>query len=276
MKNEKELEGFTSIDQKIDQTEEVHDTIEQVVEYNENQKGESTVDLHLTEDGQFQEPNPLEMALYDVQASVRDAHNTSKLKMYYDNNIKDEFLAGVKGSRDVMVLNHVNRNKWDETQNPDVIGKDKHNPITGLSGSIAFRNNNPGALKLEYKGAKLGKTVTQNGRSREQALNKAKEIYDGVVTLDRAGFIVFDNKDFGTAAQNTLMMRRFKKDTIKSMLPKYAVKDDSGDTHHWNYYKAIVSYGDSKGVNLRNREIGSFDKDEMKALTFAMSKVEGV
>ena len=270
--------GTEIIDTKIENNELQQEADSFVQDYETEQKNISEVDLGLSDQPEVEplpEPNPWDVAFYETQMPIRHAHYQSQVKGFYDNMIKDEFLSGVEGDRTPMQLEHKNRNQWDESQDWKQIGKNKHNPITGLSGTIAFRNNNPGALKLEFKGAVLGKTTTKRGRSRATALAKAKELYDGVVTLDRAGFVVFDNKDYGKAAQERLMMRRFKGDTIKQMLPKYAIKDGSGDTHHWNYYKAIVSYGDSKGVDLRERKIGDFNTEEMKVMTFAMAKVEG-
>ncbi len=164
----------------------------------------------------------------------------------------------------------------DDKLNWQDIGKGKTNPITGLSGTIAHRNRNPGALKLEFANAILGKTISSSKmRSRETAINRAKELYDGVITLDRAGFIVFDSVESGRGAQVQLLMRAHKARTIEQMLPKYAIPDGSGVTHHKEYAKAIYKHGDMHGVDLRDKKIGDMSKDEVKILTRAMARVEG-
>jgi LysM repeat protein len=155
------------------------------------------------------------------------------------------------------------------------LGKNKINPITGLDGSIARRNRNPGALKLEFGGAILGNTVSKLKRTRGRAIKDAKKAYDGVVTLDRAGFIIFDSVLSGQAAQKKLLINKHKGRTIEEMLPKYAIKDGSGDTHNAAYARRIHAYAKSQGVDLKGKKIGEMSEKEIRVLTRAMAKVEG-
>jgi len=164
---------------------------------------------------------------------------------------------------------------WDQTQDPNQIGLNNYNPITGITGTIAKRNRNPGALKLEYKGAKLGGKVSTTPRSRRAAIKRAKELYPGAVTLDRGGFIVFDNEASGKAAQIRLQQRAHKDRTIPEMLNKYAIDDGSGKAHNKNYANRIYSETAKAGYNLKGKKIGDMSSKELNSMVLAMAKVEG-
>ncbi len=192
----------------------------------------------------------------------------------FDYMSKTAFLAGVQDSSAMDHKGTPSATTWDENNDWNQLGLNKYNPITGKRGTIAHRNNNAGALKMEYKGARLGNVTSTTPRSRGNAVKRAKELYDGVVTLDRSGFIVFKNKEYGKAAQIRLQQRRFKKDTIETMLPKYAVKDGSGNTHHKKYAEFIHNYAEQNGTTLSGK-IGNFSQKQLKILTLAMAKVEG-
>jgi hypothetical protein len=189
--------------------------------------------------------------------------------------IQKEAVAEIRKSMDLLSINNDTEaadekfGKWQD------ISKDGVNKITGKSGTITERNNNPGALKLDFKGALIGTKVGDSERPRKEALVKAKKLYDGVVTIDRGGFIIFKDVLSGKKAQAELMTRSFKDDTVSKMLPKYAVADGSGETHHIEYEKSIYKHTDKLGFNLRTKKIGDMSIEEIEALTGAMARVEG-
>jgi len=90
-------------------------------------------------------------------------------------------------------------------------------------GSVSWRNNNPGNLKLEYAGS-ADKTVT-TPRSHDAALKSARDRFYGVVALDQWGNAVFESPEAGRAVHATLLSGRHGDRTIPEMLGRYA-RDD--------------------------------------------------
>lgn len=76
---------------------------------------------------------------------------------------------------------------------------------TALEGSIAWRNNNPGNLKHEYK--ESADASAQSRRTKEVALADAKRKYSGVVGLDQWGYAAFESYEAGRAAMLTLVVK---------------------------------------------------------------------
>ena len=119
-------------------------------------------------------------------------------------------------------------------------------------GTVAWRNNNPGNLKFEYKG---DADQTHNvSRSREQALASAQRRYDGVVDLDQWGNAIFATPEQGRAAKIKLLTNNGDL-TVRELLPKYSTADYSGNTNHAAQERAIYAVGDARGENLRGKQI---------------------
>ena len=59
------------------------------------------------------------------------------------------------------------------------------NWLAAHGGTVAWRNNNPGNLKFEFKGS--ADSSVHSHRSKEKALESAQSHYDGVVDLDGRG-----------------------------------------------------------------------------------------
>ena len=99
-------------------------------------------------------------------------------------------------------------------------------------------------MKLEFAGAILDGTISPSDmRSRDKAIADARRLYGkGVVTLDRAGFIIFDNVKSGQEAAKKMMGTVFKKYNIKEMVPRYAISDGSGKAAKETYIKYIEKH----------------------------------
>src|SRR5512141_1776895 len=75
-------------------------------------------------------------------------------------------------------------------------------------GSVSWRNNNPGNLKLEFVGS-ADKTV-KTARTRERAVRDAKTFYQGVVDLDQWGNVIFESYEAGRAAKIRLLEKKHR------------------------------------------------------------------
>ncbi|TLX20853.1 peptidoglycan-binding domain-containing protein [Thermomonas fusca] len=140
-------------------------------------------------------------------------------------------------------------------------------------GTVAWRNNNPGNLKFEYKG---DADQTHNvARSKEQALASAQRRYDGVVDLDQWGNAIFATPQQGRAAKIKLLTNNGDL-TVKELLPKYSTADYSGNTNHAAQEQAIYAVGDARGVNLRGKRISQMTPTEIAALADGIGKFEGM
>jgi hypothetical protein len=140
-------------------------------------------------------------------------------------------------------------------------------------GSVSWRNNNPGNLKLEYAGS-ADKTVT-TPRSYDAALKSARDRFDGVVALDQWGNAVFESPEAGRAAHATLLSGRHGDRTIPEMLGRYARDDYTGKADTEAYAKSVYAVGDRQGVDLRDKKIKDLSAKEFGALLDGMKKVEG-
>ncbi|WP_156880257.1 peptidoglycan-binding domain-containing protein [Thermomonas fusca] len=140
-------------------------------------------------------------------------------------------------------------------------------------GTVAWRNNNPGNLKFEYKG---DADQTHNvSRSREQALASAQRRYDGVVDLDQWGNAIFATPEQGRAAKIKLLTNNGDL-TVRELLPKYSTADYSGNTNHAAQERAIYAVGDARGVNLRGKQISQMTPTEISALADGIGQFEGL
>lgn len=144
---------------------------------------------------------------------------------------------------------------------------------TRSGGSVSWRNNNPGNLKLEYAGS--ADPTVKTKRTKAQALKSAQSRYDGVVDLDQFGNVIFATEEAGRAAKAKLLTGTHGNKTIENMLPDYAKDDYSGRSNHATYAAGIYKMADAQGVNLRGKKIGDMNQPEMSALLDGMKKVEG-
>ncbi|WNX61349.1 hypothetical protein RWU60_07525 [Acinetobacter baumannii] len=142
------------------------------------------------------------------------------------------------------------------------------------NGTVAWRNNNPGNLKFEFKGS-ADKTV-KSKRSREKALSDAQKRYQGVVDLDQWGNAIFATPELGASAKAQLLKRNFGNLTIPQMLKKYAKSDYSGKANYKSYENIINSEAGRRGVSLTNKIISGLTKEEFEALAMGMVIAEGL
>lgn len=140
-------------------------------------------------------------------------------------------------------------------------------------GTVAWRNNNPGNLKLEYAGSDDPTVKTK--RTKANALAEAKKRYEGVVNLDQFGNVIFSTQEAGRAAQAKLLTQTHGRKTVEEMLPDYAKDDVSGKANHKAYANGIYKIADAQGVDLRGKKIGDLNPQELSALLDGMKKVEG-
>lgn len=145
---------------------------------------------------------------------------------------------------------------------------------TRNNGTVAWRNNNPGNLKFEFKGS-ADKTV-KSKRTKEKALADAKRRYEGIVALDQWGNAIFETYEAGAVAKAKLLKSNHADKTVAKMLRSYAKSDYSGKTNYAAYEKTIYKQGDSLGVDLRSKTIGQMSPKEFEALAVGMVKAEGV
>lgn len=141
-------------------------------------------------------------------------------------------------------------------------------------GTVAWRNNNPGNLKFEFKGS-ADKSV-KSKRTKEKALSDARKRYEGVVALDQWGNAIFETYEAGAVAKAKLLKSAHADKTVAKMLRSYAKDDYSGKTNYAAYENTIFKEGDRLGLDLRNKTIGQMSQKEFEALAVGMVKAEGV
>ena len=145
---------------------------------------------------------------------------------------------------------------------------------TRTGGTVAWRNNNPGNLKFEFKGS-ADKTV-KSKRTKDKALSDARKRYAGVVALDQWGNAVFETMEAGAIAKAKLLKKQHSDKTFSKMLRSYAVDDYSGKTNYKAYEDTINKTAAAKGVSLKGKKIGEMSEAEFAALAEGMVKAEGV
>lgn len=145
---------------------------------------------------------------------------------------------------------------------------------TRTGGTVAWRNNNPGNLKFEFKGS-ADKTV-KSKRTKDKALSDAQKRYAGVVALDQWGNAVFETMEAGAIAKAKLLKKQHGDKTFQQMLRGYAVDDYSGKTNYKAYEATINKTAAAKGVSLKGKKIGEMSQAEFAALAEGMVKAEGL
>lgn len=145
---------------------------------------------------------------------------------------------------------------------------------TRSGGTVAWRNNNPGNLKFEFKGS-ADKTV-KSKRSKDKALRDAQKRYAGVVALDQWGNAVFETMEAGAVAKARLLKQQHSNKTFPEMLRSYARDDYSGKTNYKSYEATINRTANEEGVNLKGKKIGEMTELEFSTLAKGMVKAEGV
>lgn len=145
---------------------------------------------------------------------------------------------------------------------------------TRTGGTVAWRNNNPGNLKFEFKGS-ADKTV-KSKRSKEKALSDARKRYAGVIALDQWGNAIFETMEAGAVAKAKLLKKQHGNKTFSQMLRSYAVDDYSGKTNYKAYEATINRTAVERGVNLKGKKIGEMTDAEFAALAEGMVRAEGV
>lgn len=144
--------------------------------------------------------------------------------------------------------------------------------LKASGGTVAWRNNNPGNLKLEFKGSEAGSHTT---RSKAAALASAQKEYGGVVDLDQHGNAIFKDYESGRAAQEKLISKKWGDDTVEEMVHSYSKKDYSGPTHYENQIKTIYATAAAEGFDLHGKKISDMSQKELDALADGVSKAEG-
>lgn len=145
---------------------------------------------------------------------------------------------------------------------------------TRTGGTVAWRNNNPGNLKFEFKGS-ADKTV-KSKRTKEKALRDAQKRYDGVVALDQWGNAVFETMEAGAIAKARLLKQQHSQKNFSQMLRSYAKDDYSGKTNYASYEAIINRTAKEKGVSLKGKKIGEMTDAEFAALAEGMVRAEGL
>jgi peptidoglycan hydrolase-like protein with peptidoglycan-binding domain len=146
--------------------------------------------------------------------------------------------------------------------------------LTASSGTVAWRNNNPGNLKFEFQGS--ADTTVRAKRSKEDALAMARNLYEGVVDLDQWGNAVFENYEAGRIAQKDLLLRDSMRDrTVEELVKRYSTADYSGITHHANQVAIIHATASAQGLDLHGRKVLDMSSEEVDALADGLAKAEG-
>jgi|GEM_PF-6654426 len=143
--------------------------------------------------------------------------------------------------------------------------------VSAENGTVSWRNNNPGNLKLEYAGV-VDKTDAV--RSKEQALATAQHAYKGVVDLDQHGNIVFENYDAGRAAQLQHIEKRHAQHTVEELIRDYSKPDYSGAVHYDAQAKDIHAVAAAEGQDLTGKKVKDMTTEEKGALLDGISHFE--
>ena len=145
--------------------------------------------------------------------------------------------------------------------------------IERSGGTVAWRNNNPGNLKFEYRGD--GDETHIVSRSKAQALESARNRYNGVVDLDQWGNAIFDTPEHGREAKIKLLINKGDM-TAPELLRVYSTADYSGKTNHAAQEQAIYRVADAQGLDLRGKRISLMTSNEIEALADGIGEFEGM
>jgi lysozyme family protein len=144
--------------------------------------------------------------------------------------------------------------------------------VTAQEGTVSWRNNNPGNLKFEFSGS--ADSTVHNGRTKEKALERAQERYDGVVDLDHWGNAVFESYEAGREAQKQLISDRFADNTVDELVKGYSKADYSGATHHASQANTIYATAAAEGYDLHGKKVVDMTPEERNALVDGIARAE--
>jgi len=144
--------------------------------------------------------------------------------------------------------------------------------LSAEAGTVSWRNNNPGNLKLEFSGSEKN---SHSGRTKDEALEAAKHTYKGVVDLDHHGNVVFENYDAGRAAQMQHIQKRHPEHTVEEIIRGYSTPDYSGPVHYDAQANDIYKVAASEGQDLHGKKVKDMTDKELGALVDGISHFEG-
>jgi hypothetical protein len=145
--------------------------------------------------------------------------------------------------------------------------------IERRGGTVSWRNNNPGNLKFAFHGS--ADHSDHVSRTRDRALQQARERYDGVIALDQFGNVVFSSPEAGRAAQLQHLMAAHRGHTVEQMVLGYSTADYSGATHHSQQVAMIHRTAAERGQNLHGIAIGAMTAAQLDALAAGINRFEG-
>lgn len=145
--------------------------------------------------------------------------------------------------------------------------------LAAHGGTVAWRNNNPGNLKFEFKGS--ADSSVHSHRSKEKALESAQSHYDGVVDLDQWGNAVFESYEAGRSAQKKLLLGDNMADkTVDDLVKAYSKADYSGKTHYDHQASVIYATAEAEGQDLHGKKVKDMTTAELDALADGVAKAE--
>ncbi|WP_049622961.1 peptidoglycan-binding domain-containing protein [Frateuria defendens] len=144
--------------------------------------------------------------------------------------------------------------------------------MTARDGTVAWRNNNPGNLKFEFKGS--ADHTVQTERTKEKALAQAQGKYNGIVDLDQWGNAIFESYEAGREAQKKLIHERFSESTVEELVKGYSKADYSGATHHANQAAVIYATAEAEGFDLHGKKVKDMTLEEVNALADGVARAE--
>ena len=145
--------------------------------------------------------------------------------------------------------------------------------LAAHGGTVAWRNNNPGNLKFEFKGS--ADSSVHSHRSKEKALESAQSHYDGVVDLDQWGNAVFESYEAGRSAQKKLLLGDNMADkTVDDLVKAYSKADYSGKTHYAHQASVIYATAEAEGQDLHGKKVKDMTTAELDALADGVAKAE--
>jgi len=162
-----------------------------------------------------------------------------------------------------------------EQIDPLTINAKKINRVLNRQGgSISWRNNNSGNLKMVYDEA-VGQGSYITGRSYENAMKRARELYEGVLALDRYGYMIFETLEAGNIARRKFLVEYKGDKTVRQMVKVYARDDYTGKANHALYTSSIFRIAEEMGVDLKGKKIKNMSDSEINALMRGMEIFEG-
>jgi hypothetical protein len=143
--------------------------------------------------------------------------------------------------------------------------------VSAEDGTVSWRNNNPGNLKLEFAGSEKNSHAL---RTKDEALETAKHTYKGVVDLDQHGNIVFENYETGRAAQLQHIQKRHAEHTVDELIRDYSRPDYSGPVHYDAQANDIYKVAAAEGQDLHGKKVKDMTAAETSALLDGISHFE--